>query len=187
MKNYILPPLVLTIICTIISGLLVLAYNKTYVDTTGVLTDELKGGCENIFGEGDYSILINDKTELPENFNDDSVKSIIVEGKGNKCLFEIEQDGYAKKGLHLLIGIDSVGSVSGIYFLDIGETPGVGTKVQEKSFLDKLIGFSKKTDINSIDNITSATYSSEGMKTACKKAVTLYSEHKEEIYGDKNK
>ena len=96
---------------------------------------------------------------------------------------EIKQDGYSKGGLHLLIGINSEGAVEGIYFLEIGETPGVGTKVQEKSFLDKLKGFNTDTDENSIDNITSATYSSKGMKAACKKAVKLYSEHKEEIFG----
>ena len=46
MKDKIMPPLVLTIICIVVSGLLVLAYNATYVDNTGVLTDDMKKGCE---------------------------------------------------------------------------------------------------------------------------------------------
>ena len=45
MKDKIMPPLVLTIICIVVSGLLVLAYNATYVDNTGVLTDDMKKGC----------------------------------------------------------------------------------------------------------------------------------------------
>ena len=53
MKDKIMPPLVLTIICIVVSGLLVLAYNATYVDNTGVLTDDMKKGCEEIFGKGD--------------------------------------------------------------------------------------------------------------------------------------
>jgi electron transport complex protein RnfG len=64
MKNNILPPLVLTIICIVVSGLLVFAHNKTYVDTTGVMTDELKAGCEEIFGEADYEMLLENAHNL---------------------------------------------------------------------------------------------------------------------------
>ena len=185
MKNIIMPPLVLTIICVVISGLLALAYNKTYVDTTGVMTDELLAGCEEIFGEGDYEILLDPDAEekTPVTFDTEGVLSVITDG-GDKCLVEIVEDGYEQEGLHLLIGINSDGAVEGIYFLEISETPGLGTKVQDASFIDKLIGFDTETDESSIDNVTSATYSSEGMKSACRKAVTLYSENKEAIFGD---
>ena len=53
--------------------------------------------------------------------------------------------------------------------------------LQDDSFLSKLKGFGVDTDENSIDNVTAATYSSKGMKSACKKAVKLFDEHKEEI------
>ncbi len=181
MKKYIMPPLVLTIICVVISGLLVLVYNKTYVDTTGILTDQLKTGCTEIFGEDDYKILLENDT--PVTFDTHGVISIITNKSGEKCLIELSQDGYSKGGLHLLIGVNTDNEVEGIYFLSNGETPGLGTKVEDKSFIDKLIGFSTETDENQIDNVTAATYSSKGMKAACKKAVTLYSEHKEAILG----
>ena len=42
MKEKIMPPLVLTLICVITSALLVAAYNITYVDTTGVITNWLR-------------------------------------------------------------------------------------------------------------------------------------------------
>ena len=48
MKEKIMPPLVLTLICVITSALLVAAYNITYVDTTGVITDELASGLTDI-------------------------------------------------------------------------------------------------------------------------------------------
>ena len=41
LKDKIMPPLVLTLICVITSALLVAAYNLTYVDTTGIITDKL--------------------------------------------------------------------------------------------------------------------------------------------------
>lgn len=175
MKNNIMPPLVLTIICIVVSGLLVFAHDKTYKDTTGVMTDELKAGCEEIFGEGDYEILMKNKT--PVTFDTDGVVSVITDSSKEKCLVEITQDGYSKGGLHLLVGINTDGAVEGVYFLEIGETPGLGTKVQDKSFTDKLKGLNKDTNPDEIDNVTSATYSSKGMKEACKKAVELYSEN----------
>lgn len=179
MKNNIMPPLVLTIICIVVSGLLVFVHDLTYKDTTGVMTDELKAGCKEVFGEGDYEILLKDKT--PVTFDTEGVVSVIVDETKEKCLVEIEEDGYSKGGLHLLIGVNTEGAVEGIYFLEIGETPGLGTKVQDESFLSTLIGFNSETNPDDIDNVTSATYSSKGMKSACKKAVELYSEHKEEI------
>ena len=113
--------------------------------------------------------------------NADNQNSIITDKDNGRCVIEITEDGYSKGGLHLLIGINSEGTVEGIEFLSIGETPGLGTKVQDDSFLSKLKGFGVDTDENSIDNVTAATYSSKGMKSACKKAVKLFDEHKEEI------
>ena len=171
MKDKIMPPLVLTIICIVVSGLLVLAYNATYVDNTGVLTDDMKKGCEEIFGKGDYEIMLDGEgdSKTPVTFDTEGVNSIITDKDNGRCVIEITEDGYSKGGLHLLIGINSEG------------TPGLGTKVQDDSFLSKLKGFGVDTDENSIDNVTAATYSSKGMKSACKKAVKLFDEHKEEI------
>ena len=61
MKEKIMPPLVLTLICVITSALLVAAYNITYVDTTGVITDELASGLTEIYGGSDgFDMLMND-------------------------------------------------------------------------------------------------------------------------------
>lgn len=180
MKNSILPPTVLTVICIVISGLLVFAYNLTYVDTTGVMTDQLTKGCEDIFGKGDYEILMNDKNE-PETFGVEGVQSVITDSTKEKCFVEIIEDGYKKDGLHLLVGVNTDGAVEGISFISIAETPGLGTKVQDEPFIGSLKGVNVDTDVDAIDNVTSATYSSKGMKKACKTVVKLYSEHKEEI------
>lgn len=184
MKEKIMPPLVLTVICVVVCGLLVLAYNATYVDNTGVLTDDMKAGCTDIFGEGNYEILLDeqDGKKIPVTFDTEGVNSVIADKENNTCVIEITQDGYSKGGLHILVGVNSEGAVEGISFLSIGETPGLGTKVQNSDFLDKFKGFNSETDENSIDNVTAATYSSKGMKAAVKKAVNLYNEHKEEIF-----
>lgn len=180
-----MPPIVLTAVCVIVSALLVFAYNMTYVDTTGVMTEQLRSGCEDIFGAGEYEILLEKGTEkkTPVTYGVDGVKAVITDGK-EKCLIELEQDGYAKGGLHLLIGIGTDGRISGIDFLSIGETPGVGTKVQEESFLSQLTGYGTDTDDAAIDSVTAATFSSKGMKAACRKAVELYRDNKGAIFGE---
>ncbi|MBR6102418.1 MAG: FMN-binding protein [Ruminococcus sp.] len=185
MKETLMPPIVLTLVCVIVSALLVFAHEQTYVDTTGVMTDQLTAACRDIFGEGDYKMLLEEgeKKKTPITFGVEGVRSIITDGKG-KCFIELEEDGYAKNGLHLLIGINSDGAVAGIEFLSIGETPGVGTKVQEGNFISRLIGYSPDTDDASIDGVTAATFSSKGMKAACRKAVELYKNNKGAIFGE---
>ena len=175
MKEKIMPPLVLTIICVISSALLVLAYNLTYVDTTGIITDKLSSGLTELYGSADdFSMLLNDDGTVKTY---DGVTSVIADSKGHTA-FEITADGYSKGGLHLLIGFDENGAVCGISILTIGETPGLGTKVQDSSYLDKFKGITSP-DFQ-VDGITGATYSSKGMTGAVKTAVNAYSELKEE-------
>ena len=185
MKENHMPTVVLTLVCVIVSALLVVAYNFTYVDTAGVMTEQLSAGCEEVFGSGEYHILLDKTAEkkTPLTFGTEGVKAVITDGK-DKCLIELEQDGYAKDGLHLLIGIDTEGRVKGISFLGIGETPGVGTKVQQDSFLSQLTGYGTDTDDAAVDNVTAATFSSKGMKAACRKAVELYAANKEAIFSE---
>lgn len=174
MKEKIMPPLVLTLICVITSALLVAAYNITYVDTTGVITDELASGLTEIYGGSDgFDMLMNDDGTVKTY---DGVTSVITKGSGTA--FEITADGYSKGGLHLLIGFDESGSICGISVISIGETPGLGTKVQNKDFLDKFKGISSED--YQVDNITGATYSSKGMKAAVNTALEAYSQMKGE-------
>ncbi len=174
MKEKIMPPLVLTLICIISSALLVAAYNLTYVDTTGVITEKLSAGLAEIYGTSDgFEMLLNDDGTVKSY---EGVTSVITDGESTA--FEITADGYSKDGLHLLVGFDGSGCVCGISVLTIGETPGLGTKVQDKAFLDLFKGIDSP-DFQ-VDNITGATYSSKGMKSAVTAAVNAYSEMKGE-------
>lgn len=168
------PPVILTTICVITCALLVFAYNITYVDYTGVITDKLRAGCEEVMGEGEYEMLTDLTVE--------GVTSIIIDKENKNCAFEITADGYAKGGLHLLIGIDKAGAVSGINVLSIGETPGLGTKVKDSKYLDKFKGINS-TEVD-VDNITGATYSSKGMKKAVALAIETYQNQKEAIFSE---
>ncbi|MBP1560127.1 MAG: FMN-binding protein [Oscillospiraceae bacterium] len=135
-KDKIKPSLVLTLICMIACGLLVAAYEATYTDNTGVITEELKTGIAEVYGSAEgFEMLKNDDGTV---LTFEGVTSVLSDG--SNTAFEITADGYSKGGLHLLVGIDGYGSVSGISVISIGETPGLGTKVQDKGFLSQFNG-----------------------------------------------
>ena len=184
-KEYILPPLVLTVICAAVCGLLVTAHDATYVDNTGIITDKLRSGCEDIFGAGEYEMLIEetDGSRLPVTFGEKGVDSVIIDRAAGRCLIEYTGDGYKKDGLHILVGFGEEGAVSGISFISIGETPGLGTKVQEDSFTGQFVGFRPGDSTDGIDGVTAATYSSKGMKAAVETCAAVYGSHKEAIFG----
>ena len=208
-KEKIKPPLVLTLICLIACGLLVAAYEATYVDTTGLITEDLQTGLTEVYGYyEDFEMLLNDDGTV---LTYDGVTSVLSDGK--YTAFEIVADGYSTDGLHVLVGINEFGSVQGVSIMTIGETPGLGTKVQSDDFLSQFIGVSydetivtdsgepvkakavwgSRAEIDSLkreqelmstgggnsftlDTITGATFSSNGMYNAVKTALAAYNE-----------
>lgn len=170
MKEKIMPPLVLTLISVIVCALLVAANTATKDKISQAQEDKFNRSLSETFGESDYS---------PVELDFDGIDSVTRDGNG-RIFFEITADGYSKDGLHLLIGFDAEGKLEGISFLSIGETPGLGTKVQEdQNFLGQFTGITS-ADYD-FSTITGATYSSKGMKSAVDLAVNTYNEHKEEI------
>lgn len=198
------PSLVLTLICIITCALLVVAYNATYVDNSGVITDKMLGGLEEIYGTSEGYTMLDSAPE--------GIDSVLTDG--TNTAYEITEDGYSKGGLHVLVGLNADGSIAGVSILTIGETPGLGTKVQDSSFLDQFKGLtydklpkaaaednsSKKkyvwgekeeiaslkaaadavppSDEFQLDAVTGATFSSKGMNRAVTTALNAYNESK---------
>ncbi len=202
------PPLVLTLICIITCGLLVAAYEATYVDDTGVITEKLSAGLTEIYGSADgFSMLKNDDGSV---FTAEGVTSVLSDG--TNTAFEITANGYSTGGLHVLIGVNENGEIGKIAVLTIGETPGVGTKVQDESFLSQFAGLKydmtvteEKIPVKStavwgtraeiddlsanvssngtgfvLDAVTGATFSSNGMYSAVRTALSAFEQMKGE-------
>lgn len=122
------PSLVLTLICLIACALLVAAYEATYVDNTGVITEKMTAGLNEIYGTADgFTMKLNDDGSV---YAPEGVTSVLEDANGNTA-FEIIADGYSGGGIHVMVGISSDGSVSGVSILSIGDTPGVGTRVRD--------------------------------------------------------
>ena len=95
----------------------------------------------------------------------------------------VTANGYNKGGLQVVIGLDAEGTVTGITFVSVTETPGLGTKVQSNPELltDHLVGLSDAAAVEQVDGITGATYSSNGMKAAVTCAMDTFAQSKEAI------
>lgn len=183
MMSKIKPVLVLSLIMTVVSALLIVTHNLTYVDTSGILTDELREKCVSVMGEGEYSVVTDWKAEGYAIDKPDSVAKLIKKSDGGVA-FEIVANGYNKGGLDLLIAMNKDGSVKGIEIVSISETPGLGTKVDNNGFLSKFEGMNSTVEIvkkapsaeNQIEAVTGATYSSKGVAEAVNIAIEIYRE-----------
>lgn len=159
-KKTLMPTLVLMIICIIISGALVFVNHVTKDAIEETNRKTLNDTLVSAFGEGEYTQT--DKTY-------DGVDSII-NGEDGLVVYEITTDGYNSGGIHVLVGIKN-GEVAGVSFISCGETPGLGTKVNNEEFLKTYKGLKSEDEVTDADAVTGATFSSNGLKTAVKLAL----------------
>jgi electron transport complex protein RnfG len=172
MKDKIKPTLVLTVICIISALLLVFAYELTKDRVAKQKEQKFSKSVEALFGKSDITIL-------DTNFGSDEIEAIAVTSDG-KTAVQVCTDGYSKDGINVLIGIDENGALSGIEFVSLGETPGLGSKVRDvASFREQFIGLTAPTE--QLDAISGATFSSKGMRRAVDTAMSVYNENKEAI------
>jgi electron transport complex protein RnfG len=87
--------------------------------------------------------------------------------------------GYSSTPIQLVVGIGLDGKIKGIEILSMRETPGIGDRVNNGSFLNKYVGmanndFMNKTMPDRADIITGATFSSRGVFSAVKAALGQY-------------
>lgn len=177
------PTVVLTCVTTIVAVLLVVTHQFTYVDTSNVITDKLNSALTEVMGEGEYSIVSDWKEYGAE--KPDNVEKLIKKSDGSLA-FEIVTDGYSKKGIDLVVAMNSNGTAKGVSVVSLGETPGLGTKVRNDSFLSQFKG---KIDIveivknapakdSEVQGVTGATYSSKGVAKAVNIAIETYKQLK---------
>lgn len=172
MKEKIKPTIVLTLICVIASVFLVFAYELTKDRIAEQKEKNFNSSVQLLFGDVDSRLL--DTT-----FGADKIEAIAVTDDGRTAV-QVIADGYSKDGINILVGIDENGAVSGIEFVSLGETPGLGSKVRDvDGFRTQFVGMSEPS--KTVDAISGATFSSNGMKSAVNAALKVYNDNKEAI------
>lgn len=84
--------------------------------------------------------------------------------------------------IEMIVGIDKSGVVSGVEILSFSETPGLGSKAKDASFLNQFQGKSGHLEVvkdgaaaeNQIDAITAATITSKAVTQGVNDALSIY-------------
>ncbi|MBR5164565.1 MAG: FMN-binding protein [Ruminococcus sp.] len=169
----ILPSLVLTVICVVASALLVFAHELTKENIAKQKEQKFSSSVEALFGKTD--------SKLVEGDFGDGIEAVAVTPNGRTAI-QVVADGYSKGGINILVGIDENGKISGIEFVSLGETPGLGSKVRDiPEFRERFYGSGSNAEAAAVDGISGATFSSKGMMKAVGQALDAYNNNKEAI------
>lgn len=174
MKDKVMPSLVLTVICIIAAVLLTFAHEMTKDRIADQKAQKFNSSVELLFGKTE-SKVVQLKCGV------DEIQTIAVT-PDKKTVIQVCTDGYSKDGINILVGIDENGKLSGIEFVSLGETPGLGSKVRDEADFRKQFIGAEKSPVE-MDAISGATYSSKGMKHAVETALDVYNANKEAILG----
>ncbi len=88
-------------------------------------------------------------------------------------IMESEADGYSDETpIKILVGLDAQGTILGSKVIEHGETPGLGSGIEEDTFREQFVGQSGTVD--SVDAIGGASESSEGYMDAINLALSRF-------------
>ena len=165
MKDYIKPTLVLAVICLVLTVCLAVTYEVTQPI---IAENNAKAAQESralVLPEADTF------EELTGNFPENTVGAFKA-ANGAGYAITVTAKGYDSDPLKIMVGINDEGTVERINVLASSETPGLGSKVTEASFTDKIIGMDR--DMNGYEMISGATKSSNAVKKAVQTAYEVY-------------
>lgn len=185
MKNFkevLKPAIALFAICLVASLLLGLT-NSVTVDKIAAIAVETENNARAaVFPEAadfsDNKTVKLDGTEYSYNEALDESGNVIG------YTFSTTSKGYGGD-VSIMTGVKADGTINAIEVLDVSnETPGLGSNAKKDSFKEQFVGMSgvigvstaSKKAANSIDALTGATYTSNGVTNAVNQALSLYEE-----------
>ncbi|MCI8441855.1 MAG: FMN-binding protein [Provencibacterium sp.] len=159
-RDFVLPTLVLAVICLVVSAALSGTYGITNpiieennrIAEQQALTEVLPAGDSFVAAEG----------SLP-----DGVSAFYTAENGAGCVVRVSPSGYGGP-ISMMVGLNTDGAISGIKVLENSETQGIGSKVMDESYTSQYAG---KSGADEVDAIGGATISSTGLKTGIRTAM----------------
>ncbi len=105
---------------------------------------------------------------------------------GKVIAFAYESAATGYHGLiHLMVGVDSSGKLTGMSIMTHSETPGLGARIVEPAFTRQFKGLTGPLKLSSqggkVDGVSGATHSSEGVVNAVNKALALFPTIRKEV------
>jgi len=177
------PTVILAIIVTVTTILLVVMERSIQVDET-VLSGAMKEKCVELMGDGEFEVVLDWLEAGYAVQRPHGVAKMIINTDTDIIAFQVITKGYEKDGLNMLIVMNADGSVRDLTVYQNSETPQIGTKVNERSFLDNFVGQFGDARIvkgatrndGEVAAITGATKSSKGVADAVNIAINTYAE-----------
>ncbi len=116
--------------------------------------------------EQDFLVAIQDAIPGADSLEEkaEGDKTYFVGYKGGNVLgaaMKVEARGYGQTPMELIVGVDAEGTITKVIVLSMSETPGIGTKVKEPSYLSQYAGI---TEPSTVDGISGASYSSRALQ-----------------------
>ncbi len=164
------------LIISSITALLLSCVNALTAPTIAANTEaEKKSAIAAIFSDADEI--------APSDITTADIDSIYIASKNGSPIgyaASVSPNGFGG-ALELMVGISTDGSVAGIKLVSHSETPGLGSRVSEDSFLGQFSGLSGKISLGSdVDAITGSTISSKAVTSGVNSALAAY----ESIFSD---
>lgn len=178
-SSMIKPPLVLAVVCACCCGLLAVVNSITKDKIAAAEAEAIQTSLHDLPNAGSFEEV----TEFTPANNEKATATAVYVDENQQTAVLVTANGYNKGGLQVVVGLDAAGAVTGITFVSVTETPGLGTKVQTNPELltDSLIGLSDTAAVEGVDGITGATFSSNGMKAAVTCAMDTFTLNQEAI------
>ena len=178
-REYIAPSLVLVVICLVITG--ALAYinsitapiiEQNSIKAADEARAELLPSADSFTAyDGDLVVLEADKVFVTECYIADNDTGMVVTVKSKSFGGLLTE----------MVGIDTDGCITGVKVTAHADTPGLGTKAQEPSYLEQYVGldsysaFTAKDDTN-VTHVSGATISSNAVHYGVCAALEQYME-----------
>lgn len=160
------PIVVLTAICIVVSGALVGTYSMTKPVIDAAKAEEERLALMAVLPEGKNFEAIDVAAE--------NIVSAYVDTEGAGYVFMAQGKGFGG-AINVMVGIGSDGLITGTQVMEHGETPGIGDKmITEEWFQPQYVG--KDQNLEGVEGITGATFSSKGFNAAIAAAYTAYGE-----------
>ena len=152
-KDFVMPILVLTLICLVTSAILSYTNDITAPIIAETERERAEATRLEVLPEADSFELVNIEN-LPE-----TITEVYRAVNGAGYVFMITADGYGGKDtMNLICGIDSDGLITATQTMSHSETPGLGSKTTEAEFRDQFTG--KDANLEEVSAISGATVSS---------------------------
>lgn len=164
-KEFVVPALVLTLICIVVSAALAFTYETTKPVIEAARQREADAARIEVLPEGDKFTKLDVTGEgLVEAYSADN---------GAGYAITANAPGYGGP-VNVIVGIKADGTIAAVKMLSHNETPGIGSNLEDPSYAAQYQG--KDHSLDGVEGVSGATVTSGAFKNAVKNAFLVYGE-----------